>query len=145
MTVFPDGKKERLHGHNYYVGVAVDLADIAFANMVAFAPIKEVTAALCASWKEHVLLAEHNPYFEVLSDDGSELEFRLCGARYVLPREDALLLPIDNIAVEPLAAHIIDVLLTRLGDILRREVVLGIEVRLTESPGQGAVCYRPLT
>ena len=27
MTVFPDGTKERLHGHNYYVGVTLALSD----------------------------------------------------------------------------------------------------------------------
>ena len=40
--------------------------------------------------------------------------FRLCGKRYVVPREDVILLPIDNIAVEPLAAHICELLIERL-------------------------------
>jgi 6-pyruvoyltetrahydropterin/6-carboxytetrahydropterin synthase len=144
MTVFPDGSKERLHGHNYFVGVAVDLDDISFARMVPFAPIKDATAALCRSWKGHLLLAEHNPHFEILRDNDGELEFRLCGQRYLLPRQDALLLPIDNVAVEPLSAHIADLLIEQLGDTLRGDQVRGLEVRVTESPGQGAVCYRQL-
>jgi 6-pyruvoyltetrahydropterin/6-carboxytetrahydropterin synthase len=145
MTVFPDGRKERLHGHNYYVSVQVDLADISFENLVEFAPIKTAVAELCAAWKEHTLLAERNPHFEIRIDDGVELEFELCGKRYVLPREDVLLLPIDNVAVEALSAHLAEVLVERLGDVLRKDVVLGLEVTVTESAKQGASCYISLT
>jgi 6-pyruvoyltetrahydropterin/6-carboxytetrahydropterin synthase len=144
MTVFPDGTKERLHGHNYQVGAALELTDVSFASMIAFAPIKEALAAICASFRERVLLAEKNPFYQQVRDDGVELELRLCGKRYVFPREDALLLPIDNIAVEPLAAHIADLLLSALGDALPRSVVAALEVSVHESPGQGATCHIPL-
>lgn len=145
MTVFPDGTKERLHGHNYYLGITVELSDIAFQNMVAFAPIKEAATALCQEWRERTLLAEHNPFFELIRDAGGEIEFRLCGDRYVLPRRDVILLPIDNIAVEPLAAHAAARLIAALGSVLRRDVVTAIEVRVSESPGQGAVCRQDLS
>lgn len=144
MTVFPGGRKERLHGHNYYVGVALELGDIAFEHMIDFGPIKEALAELCASWKERTLLARDNPHFELVRDDGDELEFRLCGRRYVLPREDALLLPIDNTTVEPLSAHAADWILTRLGDHLRPGTVLAIEVTIEETPGQGARTRREI-
>lgn len=144
MTVFPDGRKERLHGHNYYVSLRIDLADIGFRELVEFAPIKNEVASLCAEWKEHTLLAADNPYFEVLRDADGELEFALCGKRYVLPREDVLLLPIDNVAVEALSAHIAEVLAARLGEALRSEAVVGLEVTVTESAKQGASCYLSL-
>jgi len=145
MTVFPDGTKERLHGHNYQVGATLELTDVSFATMIAFAPIKDALAAICLSFRERVLIAEQNPFFELIKDDGDELAMRLCGKRYVFPREDVLLLPIDNIAVEPLAAHIADLLLARLGDNLPRGVVTALEVSLHESPGQGAFCHVDLT
>ena len=80
-------------------------------------------------------------HFEIRRDGDGEIEFALCGERYVLPREDVLLLPIDNIAVEPLSAHIAEVLVGRLGEVLRRDVVLGLEVTVTESAKQGASSY----
>lgn len=141
MTVFPDGRKERLHGHNYYVSLEIELRDARFERLVEFAPIKARVAELCAEWKERTLLAERNPYFEVVRDTDDEIEFRLCGKRYVLPREDVLLLPIDNIAVEALSAHIARVLAERLAEVLRKDAVLGIEVTVTESAKQGASCY----
>jgi 6-pyruvoyltetrahydropterin/6-carboxytetrahydropterin synthase len=141
MTVFPDGSKERLHGHNYQVAAALELSDVSFSHMIAFAPIKDALAEICHGFRERVLLASKNPYFELVRDDGVELELRLCGKRYVMPREDALLLPIDNVAVEPLAAYVAELLLERLGERLPRTVVHALEVSVHESPGQGATCH----
>lgn len=144
MTVFPDGSKERLHGHNFYVGIVLELTSIAFADMVPFGPIKDAVTDICRTLREHVLLAADNPSFEIISDVNSELEFRLCGARYVLPRADAIILPVDNVTVEALAGHIADLLVARLPSVFAREVVVGLEVLVTESPGQGARHVRAL-
>jgi 6-pyruvoyltetrahydropterin/6-carboxytetrahydropterin synthase len=136
MTVFADGTKERLHGHNYAIKLALDVDSIAFADMIPFAPIKAALADLCADWKEHVLVAAHNPYFDLLRDD-HELEFTLCGARYVLPREDVILLGVDNISVEQLSLHIARRLHQALTPLLGAHV-RSLEVTVEESPGQGA-------
>jgi 6-pyruvoyltetrahydropterin/6-carboxytetrahydropterin synthase len=138
MTVFPDGTKERLHGHNYTLAVALELTDTSFAKIIPFAAIRSALGELCASWKERVLLAAHNPYFHVDHHDEREIEFRLCGRRYVLPSEDVLLLPIDNIAVEPLAGHCAELLRKRLAEVLALPHVRTLEVTIAESPGQGA-------
>lgn len=142
MTVFPDGTKERLHGHNYTLAIAIDVEKIDLASMIPFSPIKTALGELCAAWKEHVLLASKNPHFEVIRD-GAELEFTLCGDRYVLPRQDVLLLPIDNISVEALAAHIAELLAESI-KVLDAPQVITIEVTVEESPGQGASCTLPL-
>jgi 6-pyruvoyltetrahydropterin/6-carboxytetrahydropterin synthase len=137
MTVFADGSKERLHGHNYTIALEVEVERVDLASMIPFAPIKSVLRDLCAAWKEHVLLAERNPWFTIARDD-RELEFTLCGERYVMPRRDALLLPIDNISVEALAAYV--------AGLVRDELVrlalpaLAVQVTIEESPGQGASC-----
>jgi 6-pyruvoyltetrahydropterin/6-carboxytetrahydropterin synthase len=139
MTVFPDGTKERLHGHNYTVAVALEVERIDLPSMIPFAAIKGALAELCAAWKEYVLLAARNPHLEIVRDDG-ELEFRLCGARYVLPRGDVKLLPLDNISVEALAAHVGELLVARLRPALDPANVHALEVTVEESPGQGASC-----
>lgn len=141
MTVFPDGSKERLHGHNYTVAVSLDVARVELTAMIPFAPIKSMIGELCGAWKEHVLLAAQNPHFALIRDD-AELEFTLCGERYVLPRRDALLLPIDNISVEALAAHVATVLRNELRAL--GAPALALEVTIEESPGQGASATLPL-
>jgi 6-pyruvoyltetrahydropterin/6-carboxytetrahydropterin synthase len=140
MTVFPDGTKERLHGHNYTLALALELARIDLAAMVPFTQIKQALAALCATYKERVLIAAKNPFLAIARDD-SQLEFTLCGAHYSLPREDCLLLPLDNISVEALAAHVAQQLVTALDLPAHVET---LEVTIEESPGQGATCALPL-
>jgi 6-pyruvoyltetrahydropterin/6-carboxytetrahydropterin synthase len=138
MTVFADGSKERLHGHNYTVAVALEVDRIDLQAMIPFAPIKAALAELCGGWKEHVLLAAKNPFFELVRDE-EEIEFKLCGDRYVMPRQDALLLPIDNISVEALASHVATLLLEKL-TVLDAPHVKALEVTIEEYPGQGASC-----
>ncbi len=145
MTVFPDGTKERLHGHNYYVSIAVELSDVSFERMIDFGVFKAELATLCGEWKEYTLLPARNPFFELVTDTALELEFRLCGVRYVLPREDVKLLPVDNVSVEALSTHICDLLIERLQDALRAEAVCGFEVTISENPGQGASCHRAIS
>ena len=140
MTVFPDGTKERLHGHNYQLGLRLELTDIALPQMIPFADVKAALADQCAAWKERVLLATANPHYRVVRSGDVDHEFTLCGARYVLPRGDVLELPIDNIAVEPLAAHLVDLLAARLAKVLALPYVVGLEVSVYEHPGQGARC-----
>ena len=145
MTVFPNGRKERLHGHNYFIELALYVRAIDFQSIIEFAVIRDAIEALCLEWKEVLLLAEHNPFFEVVSHSDAELEFRLCDQRYVVPTSDVLLLPIDNITVEGLASHIASLLAVRLGPtVLDPALVAGIDVTVNESPGQGASCYLPL-
>jgi 6-pyruvoyltetrahydropterin/6-carboxytetrahydropterin synthase len=137
MTVFPDGTKERLHGHNYTVALAIDVERVELAAMIPFASIKACLSELCAAWKEHVLLAAHNPHLAIVRDD-TELELTLCGRRYAMPREDALLLPIDNVSAEALAAHVAGLLRDRIAALSPH--VLALEVTIEEVPGQGASC-----
>lgn len=137
MTVFPDGTKERLHGHNYQLGVGLEVDGVALAQMVPFAPIKAALAELCAAWRERVLVAEANPHLEVIRRT-PEVELTLCGDRYVFPAGDVLFLPIDNISVEALAAHAAALLHARLEPQLA--AVRTFEVTCEESPGQGASC-----
>ena len=139
MTVFADGSKERLHGHNYTIAAELEVERVDLASMLPFAAIKTALAELCAAWKEHVLLAAKNPFFEIVRDD-DELEFKLCGERYVVPRQDALLLPIDNISVEALAAHVAQLLAAKHAT----PTALALEVTIEESPGQGASCRTEL-
>jgi 6-pyruvoyltetrahydropterin/6-carboxytetrahydropterin synthase len=138
MTVLPSGEKERLHGHNYMVQVAVDLTDIGFQNFLHFDVFKRSLETVCKHWDEHVLLAERNPHFAILRHDVSELEFRLCGKRYVLPADEVILLPIENIVCETLAQELCRQWVARMGDALDRKLVASLEVSVTETRGQGA-------
>lgn len=141
MTVFPDGSKERLHGHNFNVTVAIDLQHVSFESFLDIGTVKKAVDALCRDWNERLLLPERSPRIEWVRRDATEVEFRLCGKRYVVPVEDVVILPIDNVVVENLSVLFAQRLVERLGDGLRRDVIAGIEVEVREAPGQGGSYY----
>jgi 6-pyruvoyltetrahydropterin/6-carboxytetrahydropterin synthase len=139
MTVFPDGTKERLHGHNFQAHVAVDL--ISAETFVDFALLKKALALQCAAWAERLLLPERSPHLKVLSRSESEIEFTLCDKRYVMPSDEVEFLPLSNVVVETLAVAFTAALVDRLGSVLTRDAVVGLEVTITEAAGQGGTFY----
>jgi 6-pyruvoyltetrahydropterin/6-carboxytetrahydropterin synthase len=142
MTVFPDGSKERLHGHNYTLGLALELAE--GGELLPFAALKAALASECGELRERLLLPGRSPRFTLVSRAGGELEFRLCDQRYVVPEADAQILPIDNATVEALAGYLLGRLYARLEPSLRAARVELIEVAVEETPGQGARASRSL-
>jgi len=137
MTVFPDGTKERLHGHNFQVEAAFDLHTTALKDLLDFALVKKCLEDQCREWDQRLLLAERCPGFQIVADDGRALEFTLCGKRYVVPRDEVVLLPLENVVVETLAEAFALRLVERLGGALKREVVAAMELTVSESRNQG--------
>ena len=143
MTVFPDGSKERLHGHNFNVTVALDLLTVAPSAFLDLGIVKRALVEQCREWNERLLLPERSTRLEILRRD-AEVEFRLCGKRYLLPAEDVVFLPLDNVIVETLAMEIARRMVERLAPSLRSDVVAGVEVEVVEARGQGGRYYLPL-
>jgi 6-pyruvoyltetrahydropterin/6-carboxytetrahydropterin synthase len=134
MTLFPDGTKERLHGHNYRVGAALEMQE----GFLDFARVKSALATLCEELREHLLMPSQSAAVRVLSQDEISTEFSVCGKRYVIPSDELLWLPMQNVVVEGLAEY----LWGRIAQHLRAEFeqagVGWLEVTVTEAPGQGA-------
>ncbi|MFO1162603.1 MAG: glycosyltransferase [Reyranellaceae bacterium] len=135
MTVFPDGSKERLHGHNYQVAVTVELAVDAF---VAFARFKQEITAACQAWDERVLLPRLSPFLQVLPSPVSEVDFVLCGDHYVLPRRDVVWLDVDSVTTEKLAAEFGRIIAGGLLPLWLDGRILSLAVQIDETAGQGA-------
>jgi 6-pyruvoyltetrahydropterin/6-carboxytetrahydropterin synthase len=139
MTIYPGGQKERLHGHNFRIFLELALSDGSFAAMIDLDVARDALTAICNAWRGLLLLPAKNPMLEVVRDDGDELEVRICGDRYVMPRRDAVFLPIVNASVEGLAEHVADLLAEPLGTLAP---VSGYDVRIEELPGIGASVWR---
>jgi len=140
MTVFPDGSKERLHGHNFQVSLLLELLGDD-PELLDFAVLKRALQAQCEAWTERLLLPGASPALVITRHDDEEIEFRLCGKRYVAPSEDVILLPVQNVVVESLARVFAGALVERLGAALRPELVFALELTVSEARGQGAT-YR---
>jgi 6-pyruvoyltetrahydropterin/6-carboxytetrahydropterin synthase len=142
MTVFPDGSKEALHGHNYVPSLTVRVREASFEATIPFSRLKAGMKKIALAWDEKVLVATRNPFYEELRLDAQELEFRLCGRRYLLPADEVVRLDTDNISCETLARAYFDLLGAELGPELGSENILSIAVYIEETPGQGAAFER---
>jgi 6-pyruvoyltetrahydropterin/6-carboxytetrahydropterin synthase len=137
FTLFPGGRAERLHGHNYQVELRAAGLLGPLGILVDFGALKHALAAVIRGLDERTLIPLRAPGLRVRRRR-SEVEVRMRGRRYVFPRADVVLLPIENTTAELLAQYVG----RRLIALLKRRRLAGnlqaLEVFVSESPGQGA-------
>ncbi len=142
MTIFPDGSKERLHGHNFQVSLAFDLVDLSAQSFLDFAIVKQALDAQCKAWAERLLLPEKSPHVRVNARSEIEIDVVVCKKRYgKLPADEVLFLPLENVVVETLAMAFAEALMPRLKDAMSPKTVSGVEVTVSEAAGQGGSYY----
>jgi 6-pyruvoyltetrahydropterin/6-carboxytetrahydropterin synthase len=131
-------KCERLHGHNYRTAVEIEgqLDDNRY--VFDFIALKQRTKAITDELDHRMMLATRNPHIRLEEGAGS-VRVRYREREWVFPREDCVLLPIENTTAELLARYIAG----RLLDDLKRHHgyrpdVLRVEVE--ENIGQSATC-----
>jgi 6-pyruvoyltetrahydropterin/6-carboxytetrahydropterin synthase len=131
-------KCERLHGHNYRAAVEVEAGLDDNHYVFDFIALKKRTRALTDELDHRMLLPTRNPL--ILVEEGPRsVRVRYRDREWVFPRDDCVLLPIENTTAELLARY----LARRLLDDLARQHsfrpdVLRVEVE--ESFGQSAWC-----
>lgn len=143
MTIFPDGSKEPLHGHNYQTKITCELRDASFEKMISFAVYKQVLEQICESWDEKILIQEKNP-FVMMDTEGESLKLTICGKKYEFPKDEVVVLPVENISAENLA----EILAIRMARALIKSghfdlqnpdsVLESLQLGVYETEGQGA-------
>jgi 6-pyruvoyltetrahydropterin/6-carboxytetrahydropterin synthase len=136
FLIFPDGSKERLHGHNYRVRVEIE-GDLSEHGLVIdFLDAKPVIRELCDFLDEHWLVAGEHPELKIerLEDGHSSVVYR--EFRYLVPSAEILVLPISNTSVENLATWFGRELKARLRERFGATQVSRLRVAISETPGQ---------
>jgi len=111
-----------------------------------FSDIKREVRAVCAEMHERTLVPMRSDVVsvsEAVAERFGQEVTLLCdggAARYVLPKADCCCLPLVHTTAEELAAHILGRLLGALRPALLQRGCREIEVAVSESPGQEAVC-----
>jgi 6-pyruvoyltetrahydropterin/6-carboxytetrahydropterin synthase len=126
------GRSERLHGHNYRVGLRVGGSIGEEGTVVDFATLKAVLRELCAELDERMLVPTRSPFVRV-EETADTVRLAEGTRRFALPRADVVLLPVVNTTCECLAAHLLGTLRHRLGPTGYR-----LALHVEETPGQGA-------
>jgi 6-pyruvoyltetrahydropterin/6-carboxytetrahydropterin synthase len=129
---------ERLHGHNYRATVEVegDLDENYY--VFDFIALKQRTKAITDELDHRMLLPTRNPYI-LLQEEAGAIRVRYKERQWLFPRDDCVLLPIENTTAELLARYVAGRLLDDLGRLHQYEPeVLRVEVE--ENVGQSATC-----
>jgi 6-pyruvoyltetrahydropterin/6-carboxytetrahydropterin synthase len=135
-------KCERLHGHNYRATVEIE-GDLDENRYVFdFIALKHRTKAITDELDHRMLLATRNPLI-LLEEGPRTIRVRYRDREWQFPRDDCVLLPVENTTAELLARYIAHRLVD---DLLKhhhyRPDVLRVEVE--ENVGQSATCeWRP--
>jgi 6-pyruvoyltetrahydropterin/6-carboxytetrahydropterin synthase len=137
FITYEGDKCERLHGHNYRASVEIEGTLDENHYVFDFIELKRRARAITDELDHHMLLPTRNRL--VTLDEGPRsIRVRYKDREWLFPREDCVLLPIENTTAELLARYIAQ----RLRDELRRHhqydpQVLRVEVE--ENVGQSAV------
>jgi len=135
--------RERLHGHNYRVGVRLlgqrQLG--ADGYLIDFGNVKKVTKQICKRLNEHFLCPMHSNVLDIVVDDQQQVRIvcRVDGAVFSFPRTDCALLPIVHATTEEIAIYLWAEILNGLqADYLIQRQIHTMEVTVAEAPGQEA-------
>jgi 6-pyruvoyltetrahydropterin/6-carboxytetrahydropterin synthase len=129
-------KCERLHGHNYRTAVEVEGELDENHYVFDFIALKNLTRAITDELDHRMMLPTKNRLI-LLSEEGDSIRVRYRQRQWLFPRDDCVLLPIENTTAELLARYVGQRLLADLqARHDYRPAVLRVEVE--ENVGQSA-------
>lgn len=141
FLIFPDGSAERLHGHNYRVFVEIEAGLSVHGLVLDFKMVKPVVRELCDELDEHWLVPGEHPVLRHGEREDGCVEVRYLERYYAAPREDVIVLPINNTSSENLASWFGRELLRRLAVRFPDVEVSGLRLAVEETSGQRGVYH----
>ncbi len=142
FTIFSPDASERLHGHNYYVSVELEVSSVDEKLGLAFDfnDIKPLVRQECQELDEYVLVPSQSPYIKLERANGN-IVVSFKGKVYSFPKEDVRELPLVNITSEELAKYLAE----KLGSQIHKGLkVHFLRVTVEESRGQSVTFSKKL-
>ena len=136
FTIFGPGERERLHGHNFRVSVALHAVVGDDGLCFDYGIYKRKVVALCRELNEYFLLPGRSPLLRI-EEEGDGVVAVFGSERIPFLRADVLVLPITNMTVEELAAYLLGRLVAD-EHALAGHGIEAIELGVASGPGQGA-------
>jgi 6-pyruvoyltetrahydropterin/6-carboxytetrahydropterin synthase len=145
FLIFDEKHAERLHGHNYQVKVDItapsDEGQHQDGYFLDFNVFKKYIKMKLDQWDEIVLLPKLHPDMK-FKEANKSLEVTFRDRFYVFPKNEVLLLPVNNTSVEQLSRLLAEDFFNE----FKKYGVPKVRVSVEETRGQGAssVCRLPL-
>jgi len=134
---FEGDKCERLHGHNYRTAVEIENDLDPNQYVFDFIALKQRTKTITDELDHRMMLPTNSPCIAVAAGPRS-VQVRFRDREWVFPRDDCVLLPLENTTAELLARYIGQRLLADLQQ-KHHFVPQVLRVEIEESFGQSAI------
>lgn len=135
FLLFPDGRREELHGHNYRVWVDIEGPLSPGDIVVDFMVLKPLVKRLCDAIDHRMLLPGASPFLTIERREGG-VHVRHADGTFVFPERDVIVLPITNTSTERLAEYLCGQLRAALEGQIDSAAIDRIRVSVEESSGQ---------
>jgi 6-pyruvoyltetrahydropterin/6-carboxytetrahydropterin synthase len=156
FTVFGAGNAERLHGHNYSVGVECGISKLDELGMAfEFNSLKRHIKKTADAWDEFVLIPKLNPYLKISSENIAKTPHTVVNFEnrsYRFPHSEVIQLDVTNITSEELAKSFLENLIHSWLSSLEeseRSILIDrlawVEVSIEETAGQKAAYRKVFT
>ena len=134
FTIFSATEREDLHGHNYYVSVALETELAANGLSFDYRVYRSKLAEICNKLDRRFLLPEHSQFLK-LEDTGDMWLAHFNNERIPFLKRDAMILPITNVTIEELSHWFLGHLLENPAQ-LAEHAIQSITVKVYNGPGQ---------
>ncbi|MCY3987616.1 MAG: 6-carboxytetrahydropterin synthase [Gammaproteobacteria bacterium] len=140
FTIFSATERERLHGHNFSVGVSVTAAVDENGMCFDYRELKSRVQSLCEELDEYTLLPAQSPFLRITEHEEHYLaEFNGETLRFAKP--DTKLLPVRNTTVEEYSRYLLSRLLEDRA-FFGPDRVESVVLKVSSAPGQyGVACW----
>jgi 6-pyruvoyltetrahydropterin/6-carboxytetrahydropterin synthase len=132
----PDmGKCERLHGHNYQVDVQLAGTPGETGAIIDFNDLVPMVTEVVKPLDHHIIIATLDTR-QTIKESGNEIEVRFKENRFVFPKSNCVMLPVERTTVESLSEY----LAVRIGESLSESYpnIEWIELSVSEGATQSA-------
>lgn len=136
FTIFGPGVRERVHGHDFRVGVRLQARVGDNGLCFDYGLLKRRIVELCRELNEWMLLPGESPLLRI-ERDGALLHAVFGDERIPFLASDVKVLPVANISVEELARYFLGRLLEDRAQVDAFGIEV-LEVDVASGPGQGA-------
>ncbi len=133
---------ERLHGHNWRTAVELTGPLDRNSYVFDFIALRDTLQEIVNELDHHVLLPTKHLTIKV-NESEREVEVTFEERRWVFPREDCVLLPVENTTAELIARWIGERLRPTVENHAEADVSM-IQIEVEENFGQWAICQIPL-
>jgi 6-pyruvoyltetrahydropterin/6-carboxytetrahydropterin synthase len=134
FTIFSRTDRERLHGHNFRVYIAVTAAVGPSGMCFSYKEVKQRIRKLCRELDEYTLIAADSPFMQI-SEDGDYYQVVFSGEKMFFLKSDTLLLPIVNTTVEEYSRYLLERVLQE-EQFFNAADIRRLVVKVSSGPGQ---------